>query len=69
LTGARFFSGGQEVIAAINNRTLFVAQEAGLTNVSFANDIDSAKAMGGLEKQLRAAAKKGGSGTAFLRCR
>jgi len=69
LTGARFFSGGQEVIASINNRTLFVAQEAGLTNVSFANDIDSVKAMGGLEKQLRLAAKKGGSGATFLRCR
>jgi hypothetical protein len=66
---ARFFtSGGEEVIAAINNRTLYVAQEAGLTHIHPVNSIDSAKAVGALERQLALAAQKGGSGTPFLRC-
>jgi hypothetical protein len=67
---ARYFTpAGEEVIAAINNRTLYVAQEAGLLHISPVNDIDSAKAFGALEKQLSFAAEKGGTGTPFLRCR
>jgi hypothetical protein len=46
-----------------------VAQEAGLLQIDPVNDIDSANAFGALEKQLSYAAKKGGTGTPFFRCR
>lgn|GEM_PF-370245 len=60
---------GAEAIAAINNRTLFVAQEAGLPHINPVNDVDSAKAFGAMQKQLSLASKKGGPGVPFLRCR
>jgi hypothetical protein len=70
LNAAKFFTpAGEEVIIAINNRTLFVAQEAGLTQVHPANDMSSARAEAALAKQLKFAQKKGGSGNPFLRCK
>ena len=59
---------GEEVIGAINNRTLYVAQEAGLDHINPTNDIDSAKAYADFEKQLAFASDKGGTGKAFFRC-
>lgn len=70
LNAARYFTAaGEEVVAATNNRTLYVAQEAGLTNVNPVNDIDSSEAFRALQKQLTMDAKKGGSGSTFFRCR
>jgi len=59
---------GDAVIAAINNRTLYVAREAGLPHINPVNDIDSPKAYGALQKQLSFAAQKGGTGTPLPRC-
>ncbi len=60
LNAARSFTpqGGQ-VIEAINNRTLFIAQQAGLSNVNPANDIDSAKAFKQAQDQKKFALKSG----------
>ncbi len=60
LNAARSFTAqGGQVIEAINNRTLFVAQQAGLSNVNPANDIDSAKAYNQVQKQKKFALKSG----------
>jgi hypothetical protein len=59
---------GEEVIAAINNRTLYVAQEAGLLHINPVNNIDSAKAYADLGKQLAFDAQHGGAGQVFFRC-
>ncbi len=66
---ARYYSvTGEEVMAASSNRTLYVAQEAGLTHVHAVNDIDSPKAYGEVQRQLRFSADKGGTGVTFWRC-
>jgi hypothetical protein len=57
---ARYISpAGEEIIATANNRTLFVAQEAGLQHIHPANDIDSGKAWKKVEAQLNMAGWKG----------
>lgn len=58
---------GEEVIVAINNRTLFVAQEAGLSQVRPANAIDSAGASRSLQRQFALARKWGGDGLLHFR--
>ena len=69
LNAAKFFTpAGEELIVAINNRTLFVAQEAGLAHVHPVNDMNSARAEAALKKQRDLAIKHGGSGQPFLRC-
>ena len=70
LSAARYYNtAGDEVVAAINNRTLHVAQEAGLSSVSPVNDMDSARAYGALERQQSLARSHGGTGEVLFRCR
>lgn len=63
-----YTSAGEEVIVAIDNRTLFVAQEAGLAHVHPVNDMNSSRAIAAIEKQKILAKAHGGSGELFLRC-
>ena len=59
LNAARYREGGQEVIEAINNRTLYVARTAGLENVTPGNDIDSVNAYVQAQRQKQLAIKSG----------
>jgi hypothetical protein len=59
---------GEEIIATLNNRTLYVAQEARLFQLHPLNDIDSGSAFKAFQRQLALAAEKGGTGMPFLRC-
>jgi hypothetical protein len=59
----------QHTVSNRTTRQCMLLKRPSLSQVHPVNAIDSAKAAGALEKQLSLAAKQGGTGTPFLRCR